>query len=149
MTLKPSSTHLARNLCMAFVWYTLIVSIAPEEALETTGERGAEFFAHTTTPSMFKKCAVRRMAPKFCGSMISSSASQRECSRFLSVSAAFFPLPFSSNKLSMFSISKDVQSKATPWCGLDSVSMFKSCFVAYEIVHPNSFALAIIFSSDE
>ena len=50
-------------------------SSAPDDALDTTGDSGALFLAHTTTPATPRKCAERSTAPRFCGSTISSNAS--------------------------------------------------------------------------
>ena len=50
-------------------------SIAPADALLTVGERLHVFLALTRTPSTPRKSADRRSAPRFCGSVTSSSAS--------------------------------------------------------------------------
>jgi hypothetical protein len=59
-----------------FDQYTHIVIVdEPAEALDTVAVSGAEFFSHTTTELTPRKYAVLRIAPRFCGSVTSSSAS--------------------------------------------------------------------------
>ena len=59
-TAHPSRDARSRNWLMApRDAYVSRASAAPEDAFETTGESGAEFFAHRTTPSTPRKCAER------------------------------------------------------------------------------------------
>jgi hypothetical protein len=55
ITCHPFSIDLSKNRIIFAVDKTSITSRAPEEALLTTGLNGAEFFAHTTTPSTPRK----------------------------------------------------------------------------------------------
>lgn len=71
---QPLTEHAARNCGRFLALWTGSTSIAPEDALLTTGDSGAELRWHVTTPAAPRYSAERKMAPKFCGSLTSSSA---------------------------------------------------------------------------
>jgi len=75
-TFQPPSRNSPRSAGKSRVEYRGRRSNAPALAAETTGEGGLAFLEHTRTDTSRKKCADRRMAPKFCGSTTSSNASQ-------------------------------------------------------------------------
>ena len=53
-------------------------SVAPELALTATGDSGALRCSGMMAPSAPATSALRRIAPRFCGSMIESSATSSE-----------------------------------------------------------------------
>ena len=55
LTLHPFSLDKSKNFIILSVELIFINSIAPALALLTVGDNGAEFLAHTTTPSHPKK----------------------------------------------------------------------------------------------
>ena len=139
-TSHPSSAHRLKNRCMTPALRTSTLSTAPEDAFEVAGLNGALFLAHTTTPSTFKKCAVRMIAPRFCGSTTSSSASH----------TGGDPTPSQVGSASMGMGASGDASIATPLCGFTpptvvlpptprtAVSMFKSCLETISISNRNS-----------
>mmetsp|Transcript_4703 Transcript_4703/g.13936 ORF Transcript_4703/g.13936 Transcript_4703/m.13936 type:complete len:203 (-) Transcript_4703:102-710(-) len=113
---------------------TSISSIAPALALLTTGVSGAEFFAETSTPDAPRKKAERRSAPRFCGSVTSSSASQS------GASAPSVPSSLGGGSFCSGANSSGSHNMTMPWCGLLSHIMLSWCLSARSTVTPASAA---------
>lgn len=64
--------HLLMKEIVDDVKYDERNSVAPDDALTTTGEIGAQFFDDMINPSTPWKYALRNTEPRFCGSEISS-----------------------------------------------------------------------------
>mmetsp|Transcript_28990 Transcript_28990/g.77977 ORF Transcript_28990/g.77977 Transcript_28990/m.77977 type:complete len:203 (+) Transcript_28990:378-986(+) len=97
---------------------TGISSIAPAEALDAAGERRAELRLETRTPAAPRKWAERKSAPMFCGSWISSSASQ---------TGGADPLgPPKAGSAWSESSSSGSAASTTPWCGRLPAMLFSS-----------------------
>mmetsp|Transcript_10253 Transcript_10253/g.38842 ORF Transcript_10253/g.38842 Transcript_10253/m.38842 type:complete len:221 (+) Transcript_10253:569-1231(+) len=113
-TRYPCSAALCRKTGMFPTAFTVMISRAPAEALLTTGDSLAEFLRETRTPLAPKKYALRSIAPRFCGSVTSSKASQTSRAS----------VAFGTSEMSTGSISE--HSKRTPWCGRPSHLLFNS-----------------------
>mmetsp|Transcript_31378 Transcript_31378/g.50405 ORF Transcript_31378/g.50405 Transcript_31378/m.50405 type:complete len:230 (-) Transcript_31378:193-882(-) len=137
-TSHPSSVQRAKKRCMTPTLCTVTASMAPLLALLTTGESGALFLAHTTTPATPRKCADRIMAPRFCGSTTSSNASHRGGA----------PRVSQGGSESKATGSRGDASITTPLCGRggEPVSMLRSCLLTVSTA-TSRFLAAV--SSDE